>query len=232
MNAPQVELVVARFQESVNWLRRVPSAIRVHLYDKSGEAVSGRNMLPNMGREAHTYLHHIVARYDELPDVTVFAQGHPFDHAPDLHKRLRALASGAERVEAFRWFGFLVDCDDATGSRLFQRWSKNPEARPLPMEVFWREVFGDEAMPELFCFFGGAQFAVTRDCVRRRSRRFYERALGVAEALPDAAHCFERTWDRIFQENGIPEALRGRPLPIFLKPIRAELAARAPCILH
>ncbi len=30
--------------------------------------------LPNVGRETHTYLHHIVSRYDSLADWTVFSQ--------------------------------------------------------------------------------------------------------------------------------------------------------------
>ncbi|MBW7907385.1 MAG: DUF3431 domain-containing protein [Kiritimatiellae bacterium] len=224
---PRVELVVARFQEDVKWLRRVPRAIRVHVYDKSGRPDSAYSVLPNVGREAHTYLHHLVTHYEELPDILVFTQGHPFDHAPDMHKRLRAIAEGKERISDFRWFGFLVDCDDALGARLFQRWSKNPDARPLPMDSFWRDLFDREEMPETFTFFGGAQFAVARECVHWRPRAFYERALNLAASLPDAAHCFERTWDRVFGVNGIPLALRNQPLPIFLKPIRGRPPAGA-----
>lgn len=217
---PSVELVVARYREELNWLRRVPRSIRVTVYDKSGASDAGHHPLPNVGREAHTYLHHIVARHDEFPDVTIFVQGKPFDHAPDLHKRLRAIADGRERIPDFLWFGFLVDRDDRLGAALFQRWSKNPEGRPLRMESFWRAVFDDANPPETFTFFGGAQFAVTRDRLRSRSRLFYERALHVAESFPDAAHCFERVWDRVFGVDGLPPQLRDQPLPIYLKPIR------------
>jgi hypothetical protein len=215
-----IELVVARYLEDLAWLRRVPRAIRVTVYDKSGAAAPGAVPLPNIGREAHTYLHHITSRYDALADLTIFAQGKPFDHAPDLHKRMRAIAEGRETIDDFRWFGFLIDADDTTGSRLFQRWSKNPEGHPLDMAGFWRAVFGDAPMPDRFVFFGGAQFAVRREVARSRPRSFYERAREVAAAFPDAAHCFERTWDRVFGVNGIPESLRGVELPIHLKPIR------------
>lgn len=222
-----IELVVARYREDLAWLRRVPRAIRVAIYDKSETAVPGAVSLPNVGREAHTYLTHIVSRYESLADVTVFVQGKPFDHAPDLHKRLRALAEGREQIQDFRWFGFLLDEDDATGSRLFQAWSKNPEKRTLDMRGFWRALFGDAPMPERFVFFGGAQFAATRECIRARPRAFYERALKIAASFPDAAHCFERAWDCLFGVNGVPPELRGRPLPVYLKPIRRLMPTSA-----
>lgn len=224
---PRVELVVARYQENLNWLRRVPRTVRVRVYDKSGETNADYQTLPNIGREAHTYLHHFVMRYDELADVTICVQGKPFDHTPDLHKTVRAFVAGREPIDDFRWLGFLVDRDDQTGSRLFQRWSKNPGGRPLNMPGFWREVFGDEPAPETFTFFGGAQFAVTRECVRRKPRSFYEAARRVAETFPDAAHCFERAWDRVWGVNGIPPAMRDRKPPIYLKPIRRLTAESA-----
>lgn len=215
-----IDLVVARYLEDLAWLRRVPRTVRVFVYDKSDASSATAIPLPNVGREAHTYLHHFESRFEELADLTICVQGKPFDHAPDLHKRLRALAEGRETVADFRWFGFLLDEDDAAGARLFQTWSKNPERRPLDMAGFWREVFGADPMPERFVFFGGAQFAVTRACARRNTRAFYARAREIAARFPDGAHCFERVWDRVFGVNGVPEEMRGVPLPHYLKPIR------------
>jgi hypothetical protein len=214
-----IDLVVARYQEDLAWLRRVPRTIRRCVYDKGGGADSAEP-LANVGREAHTYLHHIVSHYDRLADLTVFVQGKPFDHVPDLHRRLRGWAERAEPEVSFCWLGFLVDEDDRTGSRLFRRWSKNPEGRWLDMAGFWREVFAPEPCPETFVFFGGANFAVTRTAIHRRARDFYGKALGVAEQFPDAAHCFERTWSHVFLAPALPPDLQGRPLPIYLKPIR------------
>ena len=74
-----IELVVARYREELNWLRRVPKSVRVTIYDKSAAPQPGAIALPNVGREAHTYLHHIVSRYESLSEVTVFCQGKPFD---------------------------------------------------------------------------------------------------------------------------------------------------------
>ena len=157
---PPLELVVARYDEDLAWLKRVRRGFRVTIYDK-GDGSSGGKQLPNQGREAHTYLHHLTERYDEIADLTVFVQGHPFDHAPDLHKTLKAYADGTKSVSNFHWLGFLADTDDACGRRLFVPWSKNPERRELQLEEFHRELFGSPG-PEAYRFFVGAQFAVTR----------------------------------------------------------------------
>lgn len=219
-----IELVVARCSENTNWLRRVPRTVCVTLYDKGGGAAA--NALPNVGREAHTYLHHIVSRFDSLAEVTVFAQGRPFDHVSDFHRVLRDLAAGRRRAGGFDWLGFIIDWDDAQGGRLFHNWSKNPGRLPLPMAEFHRALW-DGPVPDRFVFFPGAHFIATREQIRGRPRSFYARALELSTRLPDAAHCFERCWDRVFGVDGIPADFRGATLPVYLKPIRRLLEAAA-----
>jgi hypothetical protein len=192
--------------------------VRVTVYDKSGDS-GADNPLPNVGREAHAYLHHIVGRYDTLADITVFAQGKPFDHVPDLHKILRGLADGLRKVTDFEWLGFVLDWDDPDGARLYQNWTKNPERHPLPLGKFHKKLFG-EACPERVLFYPGAHFMVTASCVRSRPRAFFEKALKLSENFPDAAHCFERCWNRVFRVPGIPEGTRWQDLPVYTKPIR------------
>ena len=167
-----------------------------------------RRSLPNVGREAHTYLTHLLERYDSLPDITVFCQGHPFDHAPDFHARLRALAEGTETVDPFLWYGFLDDTDDPFGRRLFVPWSKNPEGRELRTGEIFVRLFG-EPVPPFFHFRGGAQFAVSRKGILSRPRDFYGLALEETLTDPLAAHCFERIWDRVFGPAVIDPASLG-----------------------
>lgn len=219
-----LELVVARHREDLRWLRRVPGRFTVTVYDKGGHAQAG-HPLPNLGREAHTYLHHLLTRYDELADLTVFAQGRPFDHVSDFHRVLRELAAGGRRAAEFEWLGFIIDWDDAEGSHLFQNWTKNPDRHPLPMGTFFRSLWHEPA-PGRVVFYPGAHFIASRELIRRRPRSFYERALALSLSLPEAAHCFERCWDRVFGVNGIPPGLREAPLPVYLKPIRRLLDAQ------
>ena len=228
MTSP-VELVIARHEEDLRWLRRVPNSIRVTIYNKGAtpslpdrfEARDGLQVkkLPNVGREAHSYLTHLAECRETLAPITVFCQGHPFDHAPDFHVRLKALAEGREMPSPFLWYGFLEETDDALGQRLFVPWSKNPEHRELSTGKLYQELFR-EPSPEFFHFRGGAQFAAARRAVLQRSREFYKQALVLSLAIPDAAHSFERLWDRFFGDPAIDPADLGKEGVRYLKKIR------------
>jgi hypothetical protein len=219
-----IELVVARYQEDLAWVRNAPESIRVTVYNKGLPLAADLPLaipLPNIGREAHSYLCHIINNYDSLADLAVFTQGRPFDHAPDLHQVLRSLANGELAVGDFKWLGFLVDTDDKRGRRLFVPWSKNPLREELPLAEFYEELFGEKS-PELFRFYGGAQFVVSAACVRRRPLEFYRRALQLVENRPLAAHCLERIWDRVFGVNGVTDELMRGKDTVYLKQIKAK----------
>ena len=231
---PSIELVVARYEEDLRWLRRVHASIQIRIFNKGAsllpewlmERAGVRiSVLPNEGLEAHSYLTHLVERYDSLAPITVFCQGHPFDHAPDLHDRLNALVEGRETPHPFLWYGFLEDTDDPFGRRLFVPWSKNPERLELSTGKLYELLF-DEVSPELFHFRCGAQFAVSRDAVRRRSLEFYQRALGLSSTFPLAVHSFERIWDRFFGDPLIDPATLGPEGVRYLKRIRRLEAAQ------
>lgn len=219
----QLELVVCRCGEDLAWIRNVPPQVPVTVYDKTPAPTPswpGSIPLPNVGREAHAWLHHLVERYDSLAEWTLFAQGHPFDHAPDMHQVIRRWAAGEPPTQAFAWLGFLWETDDARGYPTFVHWSKNPGRRELDLEGFFQRLFGEPA-PEKIRYVGGGQFAVSRAVAWRRSREFYEKARILSSEFPDAAHGFERTWDRVFREPPLNPALFGPSGLRLLKPIKA-----------
>lgn len=217
-----IELVVARYHENLAWLGNIPPQIRVTVYDKSGDASTppprNTHRLPNIGREAHTYLHHICTRYQTLAPLTVFCQGKPFDHAFDFRKTLRELGAGRMRVERFLWLGHMADTDSPDGA-LFRTWSKNDTGRGIDLGGFHKALFGTQG-PEYYPFFGGAQFIVTRECIHERSRQFFELALKLSVDFPDAAHCYERMWDRIFSAEESTRARMKGQKTRYLKPIK------------
>ena len=217
-----VELVVAHYRENLNWLGNVPAGLTVTVYDKCPHhAFPGATPLPNEGREAHTYLHHLVCRYDTLAEWTVFCQGKPFDHAYDFHKTLRQCCDHPERIGDFRWLGHLIDTDDPGGERLFKPWSKNDDGRGLALADFHRALLQREGPPD-YPFVLGGQFVVRRELVRQQPADFYRHALALSVSFPDAAHCFERTWDRVFGVCGVdPGWLAGRQT-VSLKPMKHQ----------
>lgn len=218
----QLELVVCRCGEDLAWIRNVPRGLPVTIYDKTpqpAERWPDSVPLPNEGREAHAWLHHLSEHYGDLAEWTVFSQGHPFDHAPDMHATLRRLAHGDLPAEDFLWLGFLWETDDARGHPTFVNWTKNPERRELDLQGFFRKLWGEPA-PEKVRYVGGGQFALSRMAAHRRPKDFYERARDLAVGFPDAAHAFERVWDRVFLAPPLDPALFGPSGLRLLKPVK------------
>jgi len=219
-----LEVVVCRCGEDLGWTRNLPRGVRLTIYDKTPAPAApwpGSILLPNVGREAHAWLHHLAERYDTLSPRTVFAQGRPFDHAPDLHRVVRGLARGETGLEDFWWLGFLWETDDARGYPSFVHWTKNPSRRELKLGDFFPTLFGEPA-PAVVRYVGGGQFAVPLATARRRPLAFYEKARDLCLSFPDAAHAFERTWDRVFLAPPLDAKLFGPSGLRLLKPVRPK----------
>ena len=78
---PDIEVVLSHFNEDMRWadeMRAHPSPELAHakwtVYSKGPVKPDGAIPLPNVGREGHTFLQHIVTHYDSLADWTVFSQ--------------------------------------------------------------------------------------------------------------------------------------------------------------
>ena len=106
-------LVVARFKEELDWLVEVPEDIDIYVYNKGeddlGEPVRNRckavEARKNFGREAETYLHHMIGHRPENPErFTIFCQGDPFEHSPDFLKLLSKREAWADvQALSYRW---------------------------------------------------------------------------------------------------------------------------------
>ncbi len=188
-----VELVVARYLESAGWLRRV-QALHPVVYQKGPKVNAGpetrSHPLPNIGREAHTYLHHIIQRYDNLASTTIFLQGNPFDHCPDILNKLSGLEPGC----LFRHFSDHLLVEDSTG---------NPSHPGVPFAEFYRELLGNSVPDYLVCR-TAACFSADAATIRSRPLEFYEKALRLTTENELGAHAMERLWQFIFHR--LPES--------------------------
>jgi hypothetical protein len=80
-NKNLTELVVARYNENINWVSAYNDIATV--YNKGEDDILNIKKvvkIPNVGREGNTYLYHIINNYGSLKEKTVFSQGNPFDH--------------------------------------------------------------------------------------------------------------------------------------------------------
>lgn len=85
-------IVIARYNESLDWIVNIPPEFEVFIYNK-GDKIVAPHLLqkahhiinrPNTGREAETYLFHMQTSLNATNTFTVFAQGDPFEHSPDF----------------------------------------------------------------------------------------------------------------------------------------------------
>jgi hypothetical protein len=224
---PDIQLVVARYREDLAWLGalHLPGVV----YNK-GPKLAPEELppgvralvLPNLGREAHTYLAHIIANYDALPRHTVFLQGDPFAHlAPPeeprltpqgLRERLLAFAVKDQPFAGLAWFRLRCDAlgrphdlaDPAKAGR-WKGWGKD-----IPVAQIFAALFAAPPPREFIARAPTGNMLVRRDRILARPLAFYQRALALVLADADDAkntgHAFERLWQTIFS-GGAPEDL-------------------------
>jgi hypothetical protein len=188
-----MNIVVACYRENLNWLSGFEDC-RIHVYDKSPSSARASQQclpssaevthLPNVGREAHTYLTHIINRYDSLADVTVFLQGDPHDHVRHLKQQLDEVPTDP----GFRELGHTPVVEDGAG---------NPSQPGIDSAGLYRALFRSHP-PAFYPFHSGANFAVSRAAIRRRPLEFYQRALTAVLSSRSGPWEIERVWPRIF----------------------------------
>jgi hypothetical protein len=108
----KTEIVIARYNEDLSWLKKIPKSIKITVYNKGlDDIIKIPNVkydiikLPNVGRESHTYLYHIIHNYDNLAHKTIFCQGDSIFHSPgflDLLKNVK-LFEPVQPLSAYYW---------------------------------------------------------------------------------------------------------------------------------
>ena len=201
-----LDIVVARYAEEVGWIGNLDAVRpRVWLYNKGGESPQRPSLpLPNIGREAHTYLYHIVNHWDDLADRTVFCQGRPHDHAEHFVDDVLMYAINPA-AEPFRWFGQNL----ADGVRLVQDDLNGHPHDTLPIGEYAKD-FGVHLEGQYVRFSPGACFAVSRGLIRSMPRSFYASLLDDMEKRPGRRQpwILERLWGYIFNTKTLDSTSR------------------------
>lgn len=176
-----VEVVVACYKDDLFWIHNISPNVTVYYKDPSHPDYDEKFALPNVGREAHTWVHHIITRYDTLAPYTMFLQGNPLDHCSP-----RDVASVALRG--------IVDQFDTLGDM----WIVDQMGRPLndwncDLNHVWQQLFVSPLPQRIICA-RGAQFVASKELIHGRSIEFWQKCLTICEEWKDAAHAFECLW--------------------------------------
>ena len=159
----------------------------------------------NIGREAETYLSHIIENYDRLYGHYVFCQAFPFDHMENIiiGTEPRGYNTGkGDPNEVIRFFNTYEPCGSYIPLGL--QFCCDLDGKPhfaCNLKAELDALFVNFDKPIVW-FVQGAQFIVSAECIRARPREFYEKILQRSREYPggmDAyAHVMERLWGIVF----------------------------------
>lgn len=216
-------LIVARYNESLDWVNVFD---KFQIYNKGEKNLSPFHQknaiqLPNVGREAHTYLYHIINNYHNLEDILIFCQGSIAGHT--YFNDPREFKKNALEIDEH---GFSTNLCNIAGidygppgtgdnsghftltfhhhGKLYYsgKDGKPKDASILPyyqLGTWWEETTGEPYIRSRSVFWG-ATFSVKKEFILKRSLESYMKLFGTLCSHKNAleAHFCERAWFNIF----------------------------------
>ena len=211
-----IDIVVARYEEDISWINDIPidSYSRIYIYNKGSHAQfsipkSKTFTLPNYGREAHTYLHHVIENYDRLADVTIFLPGSAWYKESKKYRVMKVvnrvgktrdsvIIGHRDEQTLHDVHGFTIGSYEVTNE---ENRKKNPEtaltpALDRPLGKWFEKRFPGESIS--YVSYTGI-FAASKRDILKRPRSFYERLLNEhLHTNAEVVHYSERLWKNIF----------------------------------
>ena len=203
----QARYVIAHYKEDLSWLE--PVLDRATIYHKGPDDFSkvASNKwvpLPNLGREGHTYLTHIIENYDNLDEVTVFLQGTIDDHLENkdwLDLAEEAQGEGFSSLTPVHMKGLQGDLDFISNELPIHPKYGVGLSHSVGFKGFWHEIFNAELDRDYPMFHYGC-FAVRKDRILQHEKEWYikVRSFLGKSSNPIEGHFLERAWHCIFNE--------------------------------
>jgi hypothetical protein len=166
-------IIVARYNENVEWTKQFTNVI---IYNKGNKLDNGYNevFLNNVGREGHTYYKYICENYEKLSEYTIFLQGRPIDHSPNIISNLTKYINNNELSIDFEFLSEHIHHSslDLECSRYWQ--CKN-------IHTNWERIFGVNIDNQECIFGAGAQFIVSKKKILKNTKEFYENIVKMLE---------------------------------------------------
>jgi hypothetical protein len=219
----RIELVIARHNESLDWLKEEPFCNYYHtIYNKGNDTnfyVNFKTLnvlsLENIGRESHTYLKHIILRYDTLPTLTVFLPG-SLDKNLNKKWKARYILTFFQKDKKYNTtmpgvyhegpiqkelYHFQIDtwCSKLKMDKFTGPNSILDPCMIRPFGKWHKHVFGD--IETRIVPYGGV-FSVSYDDIKKHKKKRYETLLEIMEyensSNPEVGHYMERSWEAVF----------------------------------
>jgi hypothetical protein len=193
------EMVVAHYNENLDWTKQFkPELINVYSKGKFPTVNCISYILPNIGRESHTYLSYIITRYDTLPDIVFFTQGSIAEHYGDPLDRFFNIKNNQYSSNNYFKSSFKHGMDDDYG---VEKWVNYTERAGIRGDDWFNKYVNsnlDVKTTEINIFWG-AVFSVRKEAILTRTKQYYQGLLEQLNTInPEVGHFIERSWYHIF----------------------------------
>jgi hypothetical protein len=186
-----LDIVIARYNEDIEWIKDIPISYNVIVYNK-GEALKPIDrqfteiQLDNIdghGRESHSYLYHIINNYDNL-NPTIFTQGNPYVHT-DIIKMCKTfeLTDGKRFIQS-------DSIQTEKTDTVYEHWN----GLGIDFRYYYKKIFGNYYHPDIITFHCGAIFSVPESMIKCRSIDFYKQLFELLKTDMKFAWTMERLW--------------------------------------
>lgn len=208
-------ICVSRYNEDLSWTTEYPfHQFSYIVYNKGiNENFEKKHVakvvsLPNVGRCDHTYLHHIVTHYPNLPSTVVFLPGSTeMSYKKRVATKLllsilqkkRAFFVGCETESIYKEFLDFSQDEYCCQNQNNQSLNSETLVHPCPQRPFgnWflRHGFHDVG---IYCYYG--IFSVDKRDILQHPLSRYKQLLAelAVHSNPEVGHYTERAWATIF----------------------------------
>jgi hypothetical protein len=218
-------IACARYEEDLSWL--IPFAPNVSIQNKGELSTVPKELqpfcsqIPNIGLDQFCHLNYIIENYDNLPQITIFAQANLQDHydiyepflslshvkyVDECHPYAKELSSHQLIIELLKqvyFHGFTTNAraylrNDNMWYTLNYVFVGNHDDKVIPIRLGdWFKKYVGENMPEPenMVWFKNAIFGVSKAHILSRPKNYYERLRNtMTKKKENILHYLERSW--------------------------------------
>jgi len=200
------DIVIAHYKEDVTWLNNLyhESIRNIIVYNKDKESPLNNTkvinkQLPNIGREAHTYLTYCVEYYNNLPEFVIFLQGSPH-HGINVHTILNWINSIIQsRIDSTGNYG-IGNIDWFLRDGRISEWG-GPVNQSQYSVKEWAQIYVRPNLKEhQYPIFWNACFGVSKKAILSNPSEKYQKIITneLQGVNSETAHYLERLWYYLF----------------------------------
>lgn len=218
INSEKLSVIVARYEEDMLWLH--PFFHICTIYNKGScinNDINNINKikkvvdLPNVGREAHSYLYHIINNYDDIEGILLFTQGNIKDHLPaeytEFNYFMKLISSAIDSGFSFNAYNHNVGSMSAHKDlKMADKWD-NLKNSGMTFGEWLQDIsnFNNNYNNNYnnIKWYMNSIFAIDAKLIKKYPKSFYEYLISFVDDHkdPEAGHYFERAWYEILVEN-------------------------------